>query len=55
MKDFIKVFFLIAGAFALYFGLFMLNLKVNPFVLALIAIVIAVAIILTAILIWKKR
>ncbi|HXA01264.1 MAG TPA: hypothetical protein VNW99_04705 [Cytophagaceae bacterium] len=55
MKDFIKVFLLIAASVALYWGLFLLYLKVNPFLIAFIGLIIAVAIILSAILIWKKR
>jgi hypothetical protein len=55
MKDFIKVFFLLVAVVALNWGLFLLYSRVNPFVLAFIGLIVAVAVILSAILLWKRR
>jgi hypothetical protein len=55
MKDFIKVFFLIVAVAVLNWILFLLYTKVNPLLLAFMGLIAAVAIILSAILLWKRK
>ncbi len=54
MKDFFRVFLLLASGIALYLAVFLLG-SVNPFILLIVRIVISVAVILCMILLFKKK
>jgi hypothetical protein len=54
MKDFLKVFLLLAAAIAFYMALFLLG-SANPLILITLRILIPVTVILAMILLFKKK